>query len=504
MTSGGFSRAPGVDAPPSGRRADVDIRALKTPQAGTGLVDALAVAVLAAVLAVGFRNTSLGYDGSYALAWGADLVHGRRVQYDVLFAPTPHPLAVAMGGLASLFGGADEAVLFGVEIVSVAAFAVGIYRLGAIAIGPLVGLIACTIVLSRVAFVEFGVQGTADVPALALIVWAAVLEARQRQRGTPVLILLALAGLMRPEAWLLSAAYWLWIAPSSTPRRRVEAAVVVASAPVVWGLTDALVTGDPLWSLHGTQEFGAQLERLTGLADLPQASATALRDTLGFPVLVSAALGLGGCVLWLRTRAMVPLVLLGANAITFLLLALAGLPLVARYLFTGCAMLALFAAAGVAGWTALSPGPRRRTWATAGVACGLVMFLSLPSAVRALRIERVELAQKDAVIDDLRALADSPPTSIALRRCARLYLPTSRYFPIVGHASGREYTVLASARLERPSASGALVLPVTASAERILAYRPDPGRLAVAAPVSYRLVGRNRSFAVLAGPMCTA
>ena len=468
---------------------------MTTPQPRSGLVDAVAVAFLAAVLAVGYHNTSLGYDGSYALAWGADLVHGRRVQYEVLFAPTPHPLAVAMGGLASLFGSVDESVLFGIEIVSVAAFAVGLYRLGAIVLGPPVGLIACAIVLSSVAFVEFGVQGTADVPALALIIWASVLEARQRACGIPVLVLLALAGLMRPEAWLLSAAYWLWLAPRSTPRRRVRAAAVAVSAPLVWGLTDALVTGDPLWSLHGTQEFGAQLDRLTGLADLRGASTGALHDILGIPILTAAVVGLVGSVLWLRRRAMVPLLLLGANAITFLLLALAGLPLVARYLFTACAMLALFAAAGVAGWTTLPPGAGRRSWAAAGIACGLLLLASLPSALRELRIERVELAEKDTVIDDLRALADVPAASVALRRCDRLYVPTSRYFPIVRHASGAEYRAIASAQLERPSASGALVLPVTASAARVLAYRPDPRRFAAAAPASYRRLGGNRSFA---------
>ena len=469
----------------------------------SGLVDAAAGALTAVVLAVGFRNTSLGYDGSYALAWGADLVHGRRVQYDVLFAPTPHPLAVAMGALASLFGRVDESVLFGIEIVSVAAFALGLYRLGAVVFGPLVGLIACAIVLSRVAFVEFGVQGTADVPALALITWASVLEARQRRCGIPVAILLALAGLMRPEAWLLSAAYWLWLAPRSTPRGRLCAAGVALSAPLAWGLTDAWVTGDPLWSLHGTQEFGAQLNRLTGLSDLGEASTGALHDVLGIPVLTVAVVGVVGSLFWLRNRATAPLLLLGANALTFLLLALAGLPLVARYLFTACAMLALFAAAGVAGWTTLSHGVVRRAWAGAGIACGLLLLASLPSAVRDLRIARVELAQKDVVIDDLRALADVPSARVALSRCARVYVPTSRYFPIVRHASGLDYRAVASAQLERPSPAGALVLPVTASATRVLAYRSDPRRFAAAAPASYRRVGGNRSFAVYAGPMCS-
>jgi hypothetical protein len=37
---------------------------------------------------------------------------------------------------------------------------------------------------------------------VAFVVWAAVLEARRPRRGTAVLVLLGLAGLLRPEAWL--------------------------------------------------------------------------------------------------------------------------------------------------------------------------------------------------------------------------------------------------------------------------------------------------------------
>jgi hypothetical protein len=324
------------------------------------VIDLAAIAMLTLVIAAVFRNTSLGYDGSYSLTWGADLLQGRRVQYDVLFAPTPHPLAVTAGAFASLFGRLDYSVLFVLEIACVAAVGVGLYRLGAVTLNPLVGLLAAAIALTRVPFVEFGVQGTADMPTLALIVWAAVLEARTPRRGLPVVLLLTLAGLMRPEAWLLSFAYWLWLAPVLGRRDRVRLALIALIAPCVWAATDALATGDPLWSLHGTRDFGVQLDRHTGLADLPQATIDALRHVLGVPVLVVAAAGIAGCLLWLRRRVAVPLALLAANAVTFLLLAIAGLPLVERYLFTACAMLALFAAAGLAGWTVVPPPPGRR------------------------------------------------------------------------------------------------------------------------------------------------
>ena len=46
---------------------------------------------------------------------------------------------------------------------------------------------------------------------MAIVVWAAVLEAARPRRGVPVLMLLALAGMLRPEAWVLSGLYWLWL-----------------------------------------------------------------------------------------------------------------------------------------------------------------------------------------------------------------------------------------------------------------------------------------------------
>ena len=66
---------------------------------------------------------------------------------------------------------------------------------------------------------------------MALVIWAAVLEAQRPRRGTPVFLLLAAAGLLRPEGWLLAALYWVWCALArelaaarpSTPRWRRSA-----------------------------------------------------------------------------------------------------------------------------------------------------------------------------------------------------------------------------------------------------------------------------------------
>ena len=67
-----------------------------------------------------------------------------------------------------------------------------------------------------------------------LVLGAAVLELGRPRRGWPVLALLGLAGLLRPEAWLLAVAYWLWLVPGTPRPSLVRYALLVAAAPVLW------------------------------------------------------------------------------------------------------------------------------------------------------------------------------------------------------------------------------------------------------------------------------
>ena len=67
----------------------------------------------------------------------------------------------------------------------------GIYRLGRVAFTPLVGAIAALLLLTRFDFAFLAARGYIDVPYMALVVWAAVLEATRPRRGWPVFVLLA-------------------------------------------------------------------------------------------------------------------------------------------------------------------------------------------------------------------------------------------------------------------------------------------------------------------------
>src|SRR3954447_468539 len=208
--------------------------------------DALAALIVAAVVFAFFGHAFLNYDSFYALVWGDDLAHGRTPQYDAPVAPTPHPLANLNGLILSPLGDtARETAFLVIVLIAVGLLVVGIFRLGQVLFSVPVGVLAALIVATRVPLLNYGVRGYVDLMMLAFVVWAAVLEARRPRRGTAVLVLLGLAGLLRPEAWVLSGLYVLYLWRGVTPRERWKLVAIAAAAPLVWAFTDVLVTGDP-------------------------------------------------------------------------------------------------------------------------------------------------------------------------------------------------------------------------------------------------------------------
>src|SRR5437764_15454473 len=109
------------------------------------LASLVAAALAGLAIFAWFGHAFLNYDTFYALVWGGDLVHGRAPQYDVPVAPTPHPLATAVGALASLFGDAGEAVMLGVVLFAIGWLVIGLYRLGRESFAWPVGLLAAAI-----------------------------------------------------------------------------------------------------------------------------------------------------------------------------------------------------------------------------------------------------------------------------------------------------------------------------------------------------------------------
>src|SRR2546421_792638 len=206
------------------------------------LADWLVAGVIGALVFAWFGHAFLNYDPFYALVWGGDLAHGRTPDYRVPVAPTPHPLAVLAGEAASLLGDAGEAAMLALVIFALGALVVGVFRLGEQLFNRPVGMLAALIVATRVPLLNYGIRGYVDIVEIAFVVWAAVLEARSPRRGGRVLVLLALAGLLRPEAWLYAGAYWLWLFPAPTRGERIVLGVLVLLPPLLWGLGDLAIS----------------------------------------------------------------------------------------------------------------------------------------------------------------------------------------------------------------------------------------------------------------------
>lgn len=435
---------------------------------------ALGVIVAGAVLlrligGVAFAN----YDTLYALAWGGQLARGATPAYGVPIAPTPHPLLELLGVVLYPLGPrAVEDVTVALGFLALSACGWVVYRLGAEWFGRAAGLLAALILLTRAPVLSYGVRAYVDLPYLLLVLCALLVESRSRSRAdrghtarragsapsagsssAPVLALLALAGLLRPEAWAFSGLYWLYLmgltprwacrslrerslhtrqVADSTLRTRAGIArltLLAACAPLVWVLSDLAITGNPLWSLTNTRHTAETLDRVTGIANVLQYIPRRIGEILRPSVLAGAALGGVLSLLWLRHRA-----LLGAAAgvlavVVFAAFASVGLPINTRYAFLAAAVLCIFAGAGAFGWTCLPRGDARRRWWMAGGALVLVALLaSAPGQYRSIHRELDKLARQQSLEGDLLALVRNHSVTL---RCGPIGVPNHAPVPLL-------------------------------------------------------------------------
>lgn len=498
------------------------------------LVDAGASVLVALAIYAFFGHAFLNYDSMYALVWGDDLASGRTPQYDAPVAPTPHPLAIGLGVLLSpLSAGLAEDVFLALVLLGFGALVVALFRLGSESFTLAVGLLGAAIFLTRVPPLNFGIRGYVDLPTIALIAWAAVLEARRPRRGAAVLVLLGVAGLLRPEAWLFAALYWLWLvlpvgeveraavrlpgwvsrlgyrlAGARPPRRalreRLGLGALAAAAPVLWLLSDLLVTGDPLWSLNGTSDLAAELGRPTGLGKLPEVLPRRLGEIMRLPELIAAVAGTAAGLVWLRRRTALPLAVAVVNGLAYVVFAVGGLSLLGRYLFLAAAMLSLLAAVAVFGWRALPDGdPVRARWLAGGLTVLAVFVVFVPAQVDRLRDLRTDIADRDRVDQDLHDLVGLAEAERALARCGgELFVPNHRPVPDLAYRLDRRPTEIVSAQRRTPSPDGVFVAPRPEVAALSILDPRDATLPADAVPEGYTLAAENRSWRLFSGPRC--
>jgi hypothetical protein len=393
----------------------------------------LAFVLLCAVALFGYFAfpTYPTYDSFYALLWGRDLLHLHLPDFMVYRGPTEHPLAIAFGMFCSLFGQGGARLMVLGSIGSFVALVAGVYRLARLCFGPIVGMFAGLLMLSRFFDENLAAQGYLDISYIALIVWAVAFEVEKPRRGVPVFLLLAAAGLLRPDAWVLSGVYWLWCAwPRGTSNRmRLEYLALAAIAPLVWAGADAVVTGNPLYSLHSTAGLAQELGRTQGFSSVVASVWTYTVRIDKLPVVLGGLIGVPIAVWLVPRRVVVPLAVLVLLVLVFIAEGAVGASVIDRYMMGAGAVLIVFCAVAIGGWSMLERGSRlRRAWV--GGAAVLVLYGTVAAATTlSLSSLRTTLAYHEDFHKGLVVALANPAVKAELKRCPLVSLPNNKLIP---------------------------------------------------------------------------
>ncbi len=446
--------------------------------------------VLRVIAGVGFVN----YDTLYALAWGGQLSRGGTPAYGVPIAPTPHPLIEIIGVVLAPLGPAGVLhVTVALAFLALSACAWVIYALAARWFGRAAGALAALLLITRVPVLSYGVRAYIDVPYLLLVLGALLVESRRPRAGWPVLALLALAGLLRPEAWAFSGLYWLYLLPDRPRLPIARLALLAAAAPLVWVLSDLAITGDALWSLTNTRHTAEVLDRVTGIANVPEYIPRRIGEILRPPVLAGAALGGVLSLLWLPARARLVAIAGVVAVVVFAAFATLGLPIDTRYAFAAAAILCVFCGAGVFGWTLLKrEDPRRRWWMAGGLVVLAALIAYAPSQYRSAHRELNALARQQSIEGDLVALVRGGAIGL---RCGPVEVPNHAPIPLLSLYLKTSPVNVISAQVRQIS-YGAYVDPASVEVERDYVLDPHDPHLPVSVPAGFSESATNRSWLV--------
>jgi hypothetical protein len=476
-------------------------------------------AALLLVFPYGFPN----YDTIYALVWGRELAHLESPDYGAALPPTPHPLTDLIGLVSTPLGDGAITVTMILAYLSLALIAYFVYRLGAIWFDRWIGAAAAAIVLTRAPFLSNGLRAYIDLPYIALCLGALLLEAKKPRAGWPVLALLALAGLLRPEGWLFSIAYLVYLAfeapaekdslertdtqkaglirPAFVRARESFSApppvlvVLALAGPILWVLFDLITTGEPLYSWTGTKETVDTLDRHTGPVDVVLYGPRALGEVLQWPGMIGA---LGGVVLgylYLRRRSILGIAAALLALLAFAFLGAAGLAIIARYTMLAAAILSIFVALALLGWRLLEPDhPARRAWQVFAAVVALMFVAWLPNQWDLDSRVDADLTAQARIEDDLTDLVDAGAFEPL---CGKIAVPNHRAVPRLAFGLDIEPTQIISASEEGTPERGYFVAPASPFVIHNFVLDPsDPTKASFPPPQGFKEVARNDSWIV--------
>jgi hypothetical protein len=430
----------------------------------------LAFGVLAVVAVFLVFRTYPNYDTYYTLVWGKELANWQLPDYDVFRTPTPHPLATFVAWAMAPFGAASDRILVLAGLFGLLGFYAATFVFTERLLGRTIALIALVVMVTRTDMTLLALRAMFDLPFYLLIFSAAVLELRRPRCGWPVLVLLCLAGLLRPEAWLLAGVYWLWLAQVAPRPELIRLALLVVAAPLIWMASDLIVTGEPLYSLTSTREVSGQFGRNRGLLDaivhVPEyAGGNDRIVTVG-----AGGLGLLLAVRILRRRAALPLALGGLGVATFLIIAAAGLSVIPRYMTIPSLLLSLCVAVALGGWT-LVEGPARRVAIGFAIVSLALIGWRAPYYYRDFSKLADQVTFIEAQHRGLMGILDAPRVVPAMQSCRPITVPTHSAIPVIRYETGLPKEALqASIEQRRPPTEGMLLIG------RTFNFEPGTGR----------------------------
>lgn len=489
---------------------------------------AAVTAALLLVFPVGFPN----YDTIYALVWGRELAHGQSPDYGAALPPTPHPLADLLGLVTTPLGDGAITLTMIVAYLSLGLIGYFVYRLGALWFDRWIGAVAAAIVLTRAPFLSNGLRAYIDVPYIALCLAALLIEAKRPRAGWPVLLLLALAGLLRPEAWLFSIVYLAYLSLNpARPSQRHEIAgekasleradtqsaglirpalvrardafspppfmliALAVAGPVLWAVFDWITTGSPTYSWTGTKETVETLERQTGPADLVLYGPRRLGEVLQWPGMVGA---LGGVVLglaFLRRRSTLGVAAAALALAAFAILACGGLAILPRYTMLAASILAIFVGVALLGWRLLEPGhPWRRRWQVFAGVVAAMFLIWLPNQWDLDSRVDTDLTNQARIEADLSDLVDAGAFEPL---CGEIAVPNHRAVPRLAFGLDIEPTQVISAGEEGAPKRGYFVAPASDFVIHNFILDPnDPTDFSLPKPSGFERVAANDSWVV--------
>jgi hypothetical protein len=295
-----------------------------------------------------------------------------------------------------------------------------VHRLGAELWNPAVGIVAALVVVSRPTLDRFALIGYQDIAFAALVVWALLLETRRPKGGAAVLLVLALAGLMRPDAWLLSVLYVAYLWRDLEPRRRAQLSALALLAPALWIAQDWIITGQPLHSLHGTKTLAGEVNRRRPPLSIPKRTAWYYKLLLLWPLAFGVPAGL--VFGWLYARKRFTLLVGVAAVLTawIVLTSVVGLSLIQRYLVTPGALLAVVYGLCVFGWMKLRPDQSRQVWKGVGLLALAFSLAYIPAQASKLRSIKHTMTGEARNYADLKLVGNSPAVRARFKRCGTI------------------------------------------------------------------------------------